>query len=84
LLMRVNGAGSAARLPSRRLQVDSSVILKTAAAMLEGLFREGFEYRKAGVMLSGMVPRDQPGTTMLLFEEEPGRGPRHEADGGDG
>jgi len=22
-------------------------------------------------MLSGMVPRDQPGTTMLLFEEEP-------------
>ncbi|MDT9545724.1 MAG: Y-family DNA polymerase [Chlorobium phaeovibrioides] len=55
----------------RAPSMDSLVILKTAAAMLEGLFRDGFEYRKAGVMLSGMVPQDQPGTTMLLFEEEP-------------
>ncbi|HCD36805.1 Y-family DNA polymerase [Chlorobium phaeovibrioides] len=49
--------------------MDSSVILKTAAGMLEGLFREGIEYRKAGVMLSGMVSRNQPETTMSLFEE---------------
>ena len=36
--------------------------------MRQRIYRKGYEYRKAGVMLSGMVPTEQ--TTGRLFDDE--------------
>jgi len=39
-----------------------------AAGALQRIYRRGYEYRKAGVMMSGMVPVEQ--TTGRLFDDE--------------
>ncbi len=49
---------------------DTTTLLNAANNVLRGLYREGYGYRKAGVLVSGMVPEDPPGTTLSLFGEE--------------
>jgi len=44
---------------------DTSALIRLAVGGLERIFRDGFEYKKAGVMLSGLTPRRQH--RMLLF-----------------
>jgi len=48
---------------------DSIAILRAAETMLAGIFREGKVYKKAGVMVSGIVPRASCSTTLSLFAE---------------
>ena len=43
-------------------------LLRHAVEALQRIYREGYEYRKAGVMLSGMVPAGQ--TTGRLFDDK--------------
>ena len=49
---------------------DSIAILRAAETMLAGIFRDGKVYKKAGVMVSGIVPRASCSTTLSLFAEE--------------
>ncbi len=52
-------------------------MLKAAQTMLDGLFRAGMSYKKAGVMVSGIVPKEAYSTTLSLFaEEEPAENER--------
>ena len=56
---------------------DSVAMLKAAQTMLDGLFRAGMSYKKAGVMVSGIVPKGACSTTLSLFaEEEPAENER--------
>ena len=56
---------------------DSVAMLKAAQTMLDGLFRAGMSYKKAGVMVSGIVPKGAYSTTLSLFaEEEPAENER--------
>ena len=58
---------------------DSIAILRVAEAILAGIFRDGMVYKKAGVIVSGLVTKDQCSTTLSLFpEEEPGTNMRDE------
>lgn len=43
-------------------------LLQTAWEALERIFRKGFDYRRAGVMLSGFIPSDE--VTRRLFDSE--------------
>ena len=38
--------------------------------MLDGIFRAGMSYKKAGVIVSGIVPQAPCSTTLSLFAEE--------------
>jgi len=49
---------------------DSIAILRVAEAILAGIFRDGMVYKKAGVIVSGLVTKDQCRTTLSLFSEE--------------
>ena len=49
---------------------DSIAILRVAEAILAGIFRDGLVYKKAGVIVSGLVTKDQCSTTLSLFPEE--------------
>jgi len=49
---------------------DSIAILKAAETILAGIFRDGKAYKKAGVIVSGIVPRASSSTTLSLFAEE--------------
>ena len=49
---------------------DSIVILRAAETILAGIFRDGKVYKKAGVILSGMVSKVSYSTTLSLFPEE--------------
>ena len=49
---------------------DSMTILRAAQTMLEGIFRAGMSYKKAGVLVSGIVPKEARSTTLSLFAEE--------------
>jgi DNA polymerase V len=49
---------------------DSIAILKAAQTMLDGIFLAGKSYKKAGVLVSGIVPKEACGTTLSLFAEE--------------
>ena len=49
---------------------DSRAILNAADKILEGIFRDGMVYKKAGVIVSGFVPRKSCSTTLSLFPEE--------------
>ena len=49
---------------------DSIAILRAAETILAGIFRDGKVYKKAGVMVSGIVPRASCSTTLSLFAEE--------------
>jgi DNA polymerase V len=44
---------------------DTACLIHAALAALRPIFREGLQYQKAGVMLSGMEPRE--GLTECLF-----------------
>jgi len=48
---------------------DSIAMLKAAETILAGIFREGKVYKKAGVIVSGIVPRASCSTTLSLFAE---------------
>jgi len=43
-------------------------LLRHAVEALQRIYRRGYDYRKAGVMLSGMVPAEQ--TTARLFDDQ--------------
>src|SRR5215207_9958381 len=47
---------------------NTQELLGHAVEPLQRIYRRGYEYRKAGVMLSGMVPAAQ--TTARLFDDE--------------
>ena len=49
---------------------DSIAILKAAQTMLDGIFLAGKSYKKAGVLVSGIVPKETSSTTLSLFAEE--------------
>jgi DNA polymerase V len=49
---------------------DSIAILQAAQKMLDGIFRAGMSYKKAGVIVSGIVPQATCSTTLSLFAEE--------------
>jgi len=49
---------------------DSIAILRVAEAILAGIFCDGMAYKKAGVIVSELVPKDQCSTTLSLFPEE--------------
>ena len=49
---------------------DSIAILRAAQTMLDGIFRAGVSYKKAGVMVSGIVLKEACSTTLSLFTEE--------------
>ncbi len=49
---------------------DTMTILKTAQTMLDGIFQEGKSYKKAGVLVSGIMPQAACSTTLSLFAEE--------------
>ena len=50
---------------------DSIAILRAAETILAGIFRDGKVYKKAGVIVSGIVPKGSgSSTTLSLFPEE--------------
>ena len=49
---------------------DSIAILRVAETILTGIFQDGKEYKKAGVIVSGMVSQGSCNTTLSLFPEE--------------
>ena len=49
---------------------DSRDILRAAETILDGIFRAGNAYTKAGVILREIVPKGSCSTTLSLFEEE--------------
>ena len=49
---------------------DSIIILRAAETILAGIFQDGMVYKKAGVIVSGLVPRASCSTTLSLFPEE--------------
>ena len=49
---------------------DSRAILNAADKILDGIFRDGKAYKKAGVIVSGLVPKGSCSTTLSLFPEE--------------
>ncbi len=49
---------------------NSIAMLRAAQTMLEGIFLAGKSYKKAGVMVSGIVPKEACSTTLSLFAEE--------------
>jgi len=60
---------------SSSLQVPTSYtpdLIKCANNILEKIYREGYKYKKAGVMLSGIVPKDQIQLNLFvpLFDSE--------------
>ena len=49
---------------------DSRTILRAADKILDGIFRDGKAYKKAGVIVSGLVPKGSGSKTLSLFPEE--------------
>ena len=47
---------------------NTQELLRHAVEALQRIYRKGYGYRRAGVMLSGMVPMEQ--TTGRLFDDE--------------
>ena len=51
---------------------DSIAILRAAETILAGIFRDSKVYKKGGVIVSGIVPRESCSTTLSIFPgEEP-------------
>ena len=59
-----NGASTKLRSPSD----DSSIIIKAALSLLETLFRSGYQYKRAGVILSDITQAE--GSQLDLFTAE--------------
>ncbi len=49
---------------------DSIAILRAAQTMLDSIFLAGKSYKKAGVLVSGIVPKEACSTTLSLFAKE--------------
>lgn len=49
---------------------DSIALIRTVGALLESLFRAGYEYKKAGVIVSGLIPAASSTATLPLFPQE--------------
>ncbi len=57
---------------------DSIVLLAAAEKLIDAVFQPGYEYRKAGVVLAGLIPADASGAALSLFPETSGlRDDRH-------
>jgi DNA polymerase V len=71
-----------ATLPLSRPSADTRVLISAAVRALRGVYRAGFNYVKAGVMLTDLQPLAQSGATLDLFEpdEEPAAPQRSRAD----
>jgi DNA polymerase V len=51
---------------------DSIVLVRAVGVVLESIFRPGYDYKKAGVIVSGLVPvSSSPAILPLFAEEEP-------------
>ncbi len=48
---------------------DTIAILRAAQTMLDGIFLAGRSYKKAGVLVSGIIPKTVCSTTLSLFAE---------------
>ncbi|MEI8033382.1 MAG: Y-family DNA polymerase [Chlorobiaceae bacterium] len=57
-------------LSLRQPTQDSITIINAAGAVLDSLFREGLAYKKAGVLLSGMLPVAMQTEVLPLFPDE--------------
>jgi DNA polymerase V len=60
-----------ATLPLRRPSADTRVLISAAVQALRSVFRTGFNYAKAGVMLVDLQPQAQEHTTPDLFDIGP-------------
>jgi len=49
---------------------DSIALLRAAQVVLDSLFKGGYAYKKAGVMVSGLMPGNAAGATLSLFPED--------------
>jgi DNA polymerase V len=49
---------------------DSIALVRAAGVVLESIFRPGFDYKKAGVIVSGLVPAQASPAILPLFPEE--------------
>jgi DNA polymerase V len=66
-----------ATIPLRRPSADTRVIISAALAALRGMYREGFNYAKAGVMLVDLQPQGQQ-QGELDFASDAGETPAQE------
>jgi len=57
-------------VPLGRPSADMRVIIQTAVQALTGMYRPGFNYLKAGVMLVDLQPQDQQQGELELFSTE--------------
>lgn len=49
---------------------DTIALLRTAQALLDSIFHDGYGYKKAGVIVSGITPADAACSTLSLFPDE--------------
>ena len=49
---------------------DSITIIRAAGVVLESIFRAGYEYKKAGVIVSGLIPAGVSPAILPLFPQE--------------
>ena len=54
----------------RRPTQDSVAIVRASEMALSAAWREGYEYKKAGVIMNGLTPAESACTTLTLFEDE--------------
>jgi DNA polymerase V len=71
-----------ATLPLSRPSADTRVLISAAVRALRGVYRAGFNYAKAGVMLTDLQPLAQSRATLDLFapDEEPDAPQRSDTD----
>jgi DNA polymerase V len=61
--------GNSATIPLAYPTDATQELMPVALSIAARLFREGYRYKKAGVMLTGLVPRE-PSTTRMFDSEE--------------
>ena len=71
-----------ATLPLSRPSADTRVLISAAVRALRGVYRAGFNYAKAGVMLADLQPQAQSRATLDLFapDQEPDAPQHSQAD----
>jgi len=60
-----------ATLPLTAPSADTRVLISAAVRALRSVFRPGFNYAKAGVMLVDLLPQGQEHATLDLFDHDP-------------
>jgi hypothetical protein len=72
--VRSSGSGKKVTQNHQGLELSHGIQMGTpefkCRPLLAGIFRDGKVYKKAGVMVSGIVPKTSCSTTLSLFEEE--------------